>query len=123
MKGLRKQTENTEDAPLPGLSQVSDGQRSSCSAEQVKGQRGDPRLRDRKSRLGPGLRRGRVGSEPDSGEEEQTRTRERKSGLGPGLRTGRAGSGPDSGQEERARTLQKPEQRPVGNTSTAPAVS
>ena len=72
MKGLRKQTENTEDAPLPGLSQVFNGQRSSCSAEQTKGQRG----------------------------ESQTQ-----------------------GEEERTLTLQKLEQKPDGNTSTASTVS
>ena len=100
LKGLRKQTENTEDAPLPGLSQVSDGQRSSCSAEQVKGQRGDPRLRERKSGLGPGLGRGRAGSEPDSGEGERTQERE----SGPGLGRGRAGS---DAAETRAETCRE----------------
>lgn len=105
---------------------------SSCSAEQVKGQRVIPDSGTGKAGSDPDSRRGRVGSGLRTG----------RAGSGPGLQDRKAGSGrtpgqeeqtPDSGEEERARaglrtgragrTLQKPEQRPVGNTSTAPAVA
>ena len=109
LKGLRKQTENTEDAPLPGLSQVSDGQRSSCSAEQVKGQRGDPRLRERKSGLGPGLGRGRAGSDAAETRAETCREHLHRAGCQLGVSAGAAlPSSPRPGPLTRERRPSRP---------------
>lgn len=77
MKGLRKQTENTEDTPLPGLSHP-------WPAVQLQAEQSKARGR----RLGTG----RAGS---------TRTQERKSGLG--TRTLHRKMGSARTQEERAR--------------------